>query len=335
MASTKSGCKRLFAELQIPTAPGAFEIYDEKELINTLAVLITNNPAVPTWLLKIDDESQGRGIAFLHVRKLGLRDLNQSPEAVFVVAQVLQQKLPFKLQVVYTTLFRSYAEYMSAFTRRGGIIEASPNVPFSSIESPSLFFRVEPDGRVEVLGTFDKLRVNDYVPIACVGPKRALPNINVQLLCANVGERLHKKGLFGYMQLDLIAWGQGFWAVGLDCFLSTMSASCLYFDFLMRGKIDQLTGAYSVDLSVSALDAQPKRAFLYCPLIINEGLEGLQYKTFFQLCRLESISFNLEKKCGSTFVLIDSLQSGALSVMTIGTHYHAIAPPQGTASTPC
>jgi hypothetical protein len=54
--------------------------------------------------------------------------------------------------------------------------------------------------------------------------------------------------------------------------------------------------------------------------IINDGLDALQYKTFFQLCRLESISFNLEKKIGSTFILIDSLQSGVLSLMTIGIY---------------
>jgi hypothetical protein len=63
---------------------------------------------------------------------------------------------------------------------------------------------------------------------------------------------------------------------------------------------------------------------LYCPLIINEGLDALQYKTFFQLCRLESISFNLEKKVGSTFILIDSLQSGVLSVMTVGDSLNSV-----------
>jgi hypothetical protein len=42
--TTKSGCKRLFQQLQIPSPPGAYDIYDEKELINTLAILILNNP---------------------------------------------------------------------------------------------------------------------------------------------------------------------------------------------------------------------------------------------------------------------------------------------------
>lgn len=36
------------------------------------------------------------------------------------------------------------------------------------------------------------------------------------------------------------------------------------------------------------------------------------------MCRIEKISFDLEKKIGSTFVLIDSLQTGVLGLMTIG-----------------
>lgn len=42
------------------------------------------------------------------------------------------------------------------------------------------------------------------------------------------------------------------------------------------------------------------------------------YKTFFHMCRLENISFDLEKKQGSTFILGDGLQGGVIGLMTIG-----------------
>lgn len=54
----------------MPVPPGAFEIFDEKEFINTLAILIVNNLSVDTWLLKIDDENLGRGIAYFHVNSI-------------------------------------------------------------------------------------------------------------------------------------------------------------------------------------------------------------------------------------------------------------------------
>jgi len=36
------------------------------------------------------------------------------------------------------------------------------------------------------------------------------------------------------------------------------------------------------------------------------------------MCRVESISFDLEKRQGATFILCDSLQSGVLSIIGIG-----------------
>lgn len=35
------------------------------------------------------------------------------------------------------------------------------------------------------------------------------------------------------------------------------------------------------------------------------------------MCRLESISFDMEKRSGSTFCLFDSLQSGVIGMLTI------------------
>jgi hypothetical protein len=45
------------------------------------------------------------------------------------------------------------------------------------------------------------------------------------------------------------------------------------------------------------------------------GLSQMQMKNFFQLCRIEGVSFDLEKKYGSTFILIDTLRS-AIGLLT-------------------
>ena len=70
---------------------------------------------------------------------------------------------------------------------------------------------------------------------------------------------------------------------------------------------------------VSTLSSGRKeRSFMFVKYVSHEGLVSIQYKTFFHMCRLESISFDLEGKTGSTFVLSDCLQSGVLSLITIG-----------------
>lgn len=50
-----------------------------------------------------------------------------------------------------------------------------------------------------------------------------------------------------------------------------------------------------------------QRNFMYCRFLHHPGLAAIQYKTFFHMCRLESISFDMEKRSGSTFVLSDCL----------------------------
>lgn len=42
-------------------------MYDYGEFLNTFSVLIVKNPQVTIWVLKIDDEANGRGIAYVDI----------------------------------------------------------------------------------------------------------------------------------------------------------------------------------------------------------------------------------------------------------------------------
>lgn len=56
---------------------------------------------------------------------------------------------------------------------------------------------------------------------------------------------------------------------------------------------------------------------MYCRYLHHPGIARIQYKAFFHMCRLQSISFDLESRSGTAFMLSDCLQSGVLSLMTI------------------
>ncbi|CAD8177263.1 unnamed protein product [Paramecium pentaurelia] len=314
--STKSGCKVLFDELQLPQPPTIRNIYDEKELINSLSVLIIKNPNINTWIIKVDDEQQGRGIAWLEVQKM---IKNLQPLEINQLAQLLTKKIKKKLHYAFPHLYGGYHEFIMCIVNRGGIIEGSPLSRLSQIHSISYNFKVEPDGDVSILGSYEKIKTNDIQTIASFSPQSFL-KINQEIVCNQIAQKLYSKGLIGYFTIDTIGYQldnnkQGFQVIGLDCFLNQYSSASIYFDFLMRGKLNISTGNYYVEDTNRQSNV---RYSVYCPTIMNEGLDVLQYKTFFQLCRLESISFNLEKKIGSTFILVDSLQSGVISLMTVG-----------------
>jgi hypothetical protein len=65
-------------------------------------------------------------------------------------------------------------------------------------------------------------------------------------------------------------------------------------------------------------ESQKHRGFVYIPFLYHPGLASIQYKTFFHMCRIEGISFDLEARVGTTFLLCDSLQSGVLSIISMG-----------------
>jgi len=62
---------------------------------------------------------------------------------------------------------------------------------------------------------------------------------------------------------------------------------------------------------------------MFCNFLHHPGFGRIQYKTLFHMCRLESISFDMENRSGSTFCLYDTLPSAVIGMLTIGAHRHA------------
>lgn len=147
--SSKSAAKRLFLNCDIPCPPGAYEIYDEKELLNSLTILIANNVNINNWIFKIDDEFNGRGIAWFSVTGIEYFKELRKIEKIEItegllgrIKMILQQSLPSRLKFATPSLYPNYKEYIFHFLRRGGIIEAMPNTTISSINSPSISFYI-------------------------------------------------------------------------------------------------------------------------------------------------------------------------------------------------
>jgi IQ domain-containing protein H len=194
--STKSGCRRILNLADVPIPIGAYDIYDENEFEITLTKLILNHLHINTWVFKIDDEFSGRGHASYNIEHLKfVKDLrNKKAEVTEPLIQKLQDRvrkdLPRKVKIAMPTLYRNWNAFIADFCTIGGVIEAAPNCPPSSIFSPSvafligkclecwvLIFCVEPDGNVEVIGSFDKFHGREFVNAGCFFPQTSLPNM--------------------------------------------------------------------------------------------------------------------------------------------------------------
>ncbi len=174
--STKSGAKRIFQQADVPTPISAYDIYDKNEFLSSLARLVAHNLFVNTWIFKIDDEVNGRGHASINVEtmktivELRKRKVEMTDAVIEKIQEVLTKLLPKKVKIAQPSLFRSFDEYMEHFCRVGGVIEAAPMCPPNTLASPSIAFFVEPDGNIELIGSFDKFAAKEYINAGCFFP---------------------------------------------------------------------------------------------------------------------------------------------------------------------
>ncbi len=109
------------------------------------------------------------------------------------------------------------------------------------MSSPAISFFIEPDGNIQLVGSYDRFSAKDYVNAGCFFPQTSLPNMNMMTISKSIGEILYEKGLIGHITVDLVSFPDPtspnshplFWAIDLNCGMTDYSSACYFFDFLM------------------------------------------------------------------------------------------------------
>ena len=210
---------------------------------------------ISTWVFKIDDEFEGRGTAYLKVdsiksiKMLLKKGAEINEELVQSIHQKLHKSLPKKAIICSSMLYQNWQEYITAFCKHGGVIEAMPTSA-SEIHSPSISFLIEPDGKVNIIGSYDRIDGKEMINAGCFFPQTSLPDINLESISNAVGQQLYAKGVIGYVSVDLLAFPYKsvnsthplFWGIGLNCFMNDYTSYISFFDFMMNGRLSNVTG---------------------------------------------------------------------------------------------
>ena len=266
--ASKSGSKRIFASAGVNVPPGAHDIYDELELITALGKLICANIDVARWIVKIDDEHGGRGIAYLDagdvemvilLRKERRQTIEEGghwsrthvqEEASERLIRDLQTSLAKKIKLACKSAYSTWKKYLEAFERVGGTVEAAPKLVLGS---PSVNLFIEPDGTVSATSTHQQLFSSTYVYGGATFPQRCVPNAALLGAGASVGKSLFDKGVIGHVGIDFVAFQDSrtkslrLWAVDLNVRITSTAASFALFEFLMDGSFDLQSGDYWID----------------------------------------------------------------------------------------
>jgi IQ domain-containing protein H len=87
------------------------------------------------------------------------------------------------------------------------------------------------------------------------------------------------------------------------------------------------SGTSSVASSATALTAagaaSEPRSYVAVDCLYHPNLGAMQYGAFFNLCRLHGVSFDLQQRSGTAFMLSDSLAAGILGLIGVGASSEA------------
>ncbi|KAH6560000.1 hypothetical protein BASA62_000275 [Batrachochytrium salamandrivorans] len=145
--------------------------------------LLSDNPNIARWVLKMNTEMEGRGLAYFDVKDIYLEEqylpekdivsfpgaARQSNSDYFQDSSIhsLKNALSRHIQFCRKDIWISWNHFMRSFLLHGGVIEACPPVSdpeTDSVEYPIAHLVIDPDGVVNLLVTGSLLVLDQFKP---------------------------------------------------------------------------------------------------------------------------------------------------------------------------
>ncbi|GMH84334.1 hypothetical protein TrVE_jg5934 [Triparma verrucosa] len=327
--ATRSGAKRCFMAADVSVPVGAHDIYDEEDFVVALCKLISSNLDVKRWMFKIDVDYNNVGSAYFDVKHLGCYNaLLKERETLFnihkgdttcwhlpdvqllaraKVLKDLRKFLPLKGVCLGREMFSSFRQFLSHFMRMGGVIEAEP---IGVVGRPSVNMLITPNGDVRIESCVDVLVDDESKTQGSVYPMKSVPQKALVGAANAVATELKGHGFVGHFTLNFIAYnahGTGLRMIGSS--IEPYATNSAGIHNLMRFLCGENNKKKALSRSYAAIDA-----------MYNPSLSSVQYGSFFKLCRMQAVSFDLETLSGLMFLLFDSLAAGSLGMIAVGDH---------------
>ncbi|XP_076101914.1 IQ domain-containing protein H-like isoform X2 [Mytilus galloprovincialis] len=352
--STKSGCKRIFASANVEMPPSEYDVYSLGQLHESLAQLVTENLTVRRWLFKLDDEFDGRGIAYCDIadhlqcypwalkesRRYGDKwDRKWAQEAAYIkIHAEIPEVLATHAKPVNTKLYPTWDSFLDAFLSQGGVIEACP--PSDTTTTISVDMLIEPTGKFNIVCLGDQIHAD--TPFSCWGvsiPQSSIEPDDLNVACKRVAEACKSRGILGHFCVDFITFidpkteTQKLWALDLSLHFSDSLSMYQLMQYVSNGALDTTTHEFNVPAPKSDSTKRRRRRLagekeeappntsrygVMSTKLLHTNLAVVHYSVFFQMCRAHGIGYDIKEKQGTVFTLIDNTKRERLGMLTIG-----------------
>jgi len=306
---TKSGCRTIFMEENVPHPLGVENLGSKEELIEAIAQMRGRKPSMKQVLVKLNEGVSGEGNAVVDLT--GLAAPGDSKENGMLEERL--RAMQFELARV------TYDSYMKKLQERKGVVEE--RILGEEIRSPSVQLRVTPLGAVELLSTHDQLLggPSGQSYLGCVFPADPGYAALITREAAKVGKRLAKEGVIGRFALDfVVVRSNGKWepyAIEINLRKGGTTHPFLTLQFLTDGCYNPDTGIFT------APNGQQKF------FVASDHLESPSYRTLtpddlFDIVVRHDLHFDQTRQTGVVFHMMSALgELGRTGLTAVGNSH--------------
>lgn len=337
---TKSGCRKIFMEENVPHPLGYENLGSKEDLIEAIAQMRAKKPSIKQVLVKLDEGVSGEGNAVVDLTGLpssfakatadkpvagiddaGQRDVSTRPGSPIPATAgreraMLEERLramQFELEGV------TYESYMKKLQERKGVVEE--RIMGEEFRSPSVQLRVTPLGAVELLSTHDQLLggPSGQSYLGCVFPADTGYAALITREAAKVGRRLAKEGVIGRFALDfVVVRSNGKWepyAIEINLRKGGTTHPFLTLQFLTDGTYDPDTAIFTAP--------NGRQKFF----VASDHVESPQYRTLtpddlFDIVVRHNLHFGQTRQTGVVFHMMSALgELGRMGLTAVGNSH--------------
>jgi hypothetical protein len=292
---TKTGCRRLFAEVGVRHPIGFEDVHRLDEVTNALAKLRAERPGVTKALVKLNEGVSGAGNALVDLSDLPTPG---SAEESAALAQRVRG-MTFERDDIHVD------DYLARLQERGGIVEEL--ITGVELRSPSVQLRVTPLGDVELLSTHDQLLggPSGQSYLGCTFPADFAYARTISEQAVPIGARLAELGVLGRFAIDFVVvkTADGSWtpyAIELNLRKGGTTHPFLTLQFLTDGR-------YEPDTAMFRTPDGREKHLVATDHLESPMLRGLSIEDLFDIVARQGLHFDQARQTGVVFHMISCL----------------------------
>ena len=304
---TKTGCRRLFAETDVPHPLGYEDVRDLDGVVAALADMRATRSSVTDAIVKLNDGVSGRGNALVELRGL------PAPRAADELAHLRRRVEAMAFEHPDVVM----ADYLAKLAEDGGIVEE--RLHGAEFRSPSVQLRVTPLGEVELLSTHDQVLggPSGQSYLGCRFPADFGYAQAISREAAKIGARLAQEGVLGRFAVDFVVVRdrQGPWkAYGIEINLRKGGTThpFLTLQFLTDGKYEPATALFTAP-------SGREKHLVATDHLESDLLRSLRIDDLFDVAVRERLHFDQARQTGIVFHMMGTLtELGRVGLTSVG-----------------